>query len=153
MNKPGMFPAWLPLRLSQPRRLSRCLLALAVAGAWLGPGAYAADRADLAQAQQVYQQERAACLAGRTGQDRDSCLREAQAALKEASSARADDPAQLERNRLRRCDDLAAQAREACLRMMRGEGEQGGSVEGGGIVRRIVTVLPAPSGAASAPGR
>jgi hypothetical protein len=145
MNKPGMFRSLMrwPLRLP----------ALALVGALLLPGAFVADRAALAQAQQVYQQERAACLAGRTGQERESCLREAAAALKEATSVQpAADPAQLERNRLRRCDDLAAQAREACQRMMRGEGEQGGSVEGGVVVRRIVTVIP-PAGAASAPSR
>lgn len=101
-------------------------------------------------AQRLYQQERAACLAGTTGQEREACLREAAAALKEASSGRFnDDAAHIERNRLRRCEDLAAQDKLDCERAVRGEGEASGSVQGGGVVRRIVTVVPAP--AASAP--
>ena len=109
-----------------------------------------ANQAAVAAAQKLYQQERAACLAGTTGQDRDACLREAAAALKEASSGRLnDDATQAERNRLRRCEDLAAQDKLTCERKLRGEGETSGSVQGGGVVRRIVTVVPAS--AASAP--
>lgn len=127
--------------------------ALLCLSAVLGMGANdanAADKAAVAAAQKLYQQERAACLAGTTGQEREACLREAAAALKEASSGRFnDDAAQLERNRLRRCEDLAAAEKLTCERKLRGEGESSGSVQGGGVVRRIVTVVPAP--AASAP--
>lgn len=114
------------------------------------PSGNAARQAADFAVQKQYQQERAACLAGTTGQEREACLREAAAALKEASSGRFnDDAAQIERNLLRRCEDLAAQDKLSCERKMRGEGEASGSVQGGGVVRRIVTVVPAP--AASAP--
>lgn len=114
------------------------------------PSGNTASQAAASAAQKLYQQERAACLAGTTGQQREACLREAAAALKEASSGRFnDDAAQIERNRLRRCEDLPATEKLACERTMRGEGEASGSVQGGGVVRRIVTVVPAP--AASAP--
>lgn len=108
------------------------------------------DKATATAAQKLYQQERAACLASTTGQEREACLREAAAALKEAGSGRFnDDTAQIERNRLRRCEDLAAQDKLICERNMRGEGETSGSVQGGGVLRSIVTVVPAT--AASAP--
>ena len=114
------------------------------------PSGNAAHQAAVSAAQKLYQQERAACLAGSTGQEREACLREAAAALKEASSGRFNDDALLiERNLLRRCEDLAAQDKLICERKMRGEGETSGSVQGGGVVRRIVTEVPAP--AASAP--
>ena len=145
-----------------PRLVQRLTLtALFCLSAMLGTGAGDANAADkavakpgdkaaMAAAQKLYQQERAACLAGTTGQEREACLREAAAALKEAGSGRFnDDTAQIERNRLRRCEDLSAQDKLICERKMRGEGETSGSVQGGGVVRRIVTVVPAP--AASAP--
>lgn len=114
------------------------------------PSGSAANQAAVSAAQKLYSQERAACLAGTTGQEREACLREAAAALKEASSGRFnDDAAQLERNRLRRCEDLATEDKLTCERKLRGEGEASGSVQGGGVVRRILTVVPAP--AASAP--
>ena len=153
-NAPALLPLpWLLLKLA--------LAALACLGAMLIIGARDASAADKAAvkpaekatataAQKLYQQERAACLAGSTGQERDACLREAAAALKEASSSRFnDDAAQIERNRLRRCEDLAAQDKLICERKMRGEGETSGSVQGGGVLRSIVTVVPAT--AASAP--
>lgn len=137
------------LRTARRSISPRCLAASAAMFVLVAPSAFGADRAALAQAQKLYQQERAACLEGRTGQDRETCLKEAVAALKEASSTRTEDAAQLERNRLRRCDDLSATEQAACLRTMSGEGEVRGSVQGGGVVRQIVTIIPAP--AASAP--
>lgn len=121
-----------------------------VAKAGTKPSGNTSSQSAVSAAQRLYQQERAACLAGTTGQEREACLREAAAALKEASSGRFnDDAAQAERNRLRRCEDLAAQDKLDCERAVRGEGEASGSVQGGGVVRRIVTVVPAP--AASVP--
>ena len=99
-----------------------------------------------ADAQLIYQRDRAACINGQTGQDRATCLREAGAALQEARRGRLDDgQAQFEQNRLARCDSHPAEDRQACIRWMNGEGFTSGSVAGGGIYRELVTpVVPAP---------
>jgi hypothetical protein len=76
--------------------------------------------------------------------DRATCLREAGAALQEAKRGRSGDAqGAYERNRLLRCDRLAAEEREDCLRRMRGEGTVSGSVESGGIYRELRTTVPA----------
>jgi hypothetical protein len=121
-------------------------LLLCAAGAMLGATvAVAADRSSLADAQKVYQADRAACISGKTGQDRATCLREAAAALQEAKRGRLDDgQAQFEQNRLLRCDKQPPEDRPDCIRRMNGEGTTSGSVEGGGIYRELVTPVAAP---------
>ena len=116
---------------------------LCVAGMLLiSTSSIAADRTG---AQAVYQQDRAACNSGQTNQDRATCLKEAGAALVEARRGGLDDgQGQFERNRLLRCDNQPPQDREDCVRRMNGEGFTSGSVEGGGILRELVTpVVPA----------
>ena len=109
--------------------------------------AVAADAGSQANAQKVYQRDRAACLEGRTSQDRDTCLREAGAALQEARRGRlTDGEAEFERNRLLRCDQQPAEDRQACVRRMNGEGITSGSVEGGGIYRELTVPVAAPRG-------
>ncbi len=119
-------------------------LALCAAGVLLSATAAAADRGNRSDAQAVYQRDRAACINGQTSQERATCLREAGAALQEARRGRLDDgQAQFERNRLIRCDSQPPQDRPECVRRMSGEGSTSGSVEGGGILRELVTpVLP-----------
>jgi hypothetical protein len=120
-------------------------LALCTAGALLGATtAGAAGSGKLSEAQATYQQDRAACVSGRTGQDRTTCLKEAGAALQEARRGGLDDRrAEFERNRLLRCDNQPPQDRQDCVRRMNGEGTTSGSVEGGGILRELVTpVVP-----------
>ena len=117
---------------------------LCIAGALLiSTGSIAADRTG---AQAVYQQDRAACNSGQTSQDRATCLKEAGAALREARRGGLDDgQSQLEKNRLLRCDNQPPQDRDACVRRMNGEGVTTGSVDGGGILRELVTpVEPLP---------
>jgi len=112
------------------------------AGAVLVAGMAAAAGPDLTDARTRYEQDRAACIGGHT--DRATCLREAGAAFDQAKHGRiGDDPSSYERNRLLRCDRLAAGEREDCLRRMRGEGTVSGSVEGGGIYRELRTTVPA----------
>lgn len=121
-------------------------LALCAAGALMSAAvAVAADRGKLSDAQRAYQKDRAACLSGQTHQDRDTCLREAGAALAEARRGRLDDgEAQFEQNRLARCEKQPPEDREYCVRRMKGEGTTSGSVEGGGIYRELVVpVVPA----------
>ena len=116
-------------------------IAMCVAGALLGATvALAADRIDVSAAQAAYQRDLAACNSGQTNQDRPSCLREAGAALQEAGRSRPDGkPDQFEENRLLRCDSQPAEDRQDCVRRMNGEGTTSGSVDGGGIIRELVT--------------
>lgn len=115
------------------------LLSLACATAVL-----AAQAGDAADAQARYRSERAACLDGRTSQDRATCLREAGAALQEARRGRLqDDETAFYRNRITRCDPLPPQDRQDCIGRMNGEGIARGSVEEGGIYRETRTVVPA----------
>lgn len=121
-----------------------CLAALA-----LRP-AHAADDATTR-----YQQERAACMAGDTGQSQRDCLREAGAALAEARhgtlEARRGTP-DYDANRLARCDALSGEDHQACVARMEGQGSTSGSVAGGGIYRELAVPEPAASAApASAP--
>ena len=106
--------------------------------------AEAADRGKLSNAQTIYQRDRAACISGQTSQDRATCLREAGAALQEARRGNLDDgQAQFEQNRLLRCENQPPEDRPDCVRRMKGEGSISGSVEGGGILRELVTpVVP-----------
>lgn len=91
-----------------------------------------------------YAKERAMCFAGKAGQDREACLRDAaaarDAARREAPAAAAGaDPARLERNALERCRALPESYRRDCESRVRGGGESSGSVEGGGVLKQSVT--------------
>ena len=119
------------------------------AGTLLITGAAIAAAPDKnSDAQKIYQQDRAACMSGQSNQDRATCLREAGAALQQASRGRLDNgtdgQAQFERNRMIRCDSQPAQDRDDCMRRMHGEGITRGSVESGGIYRELTTTVPAP---------
>ena len=143
--------------LSRPRardggargRAAATLAAALFAGAWCTAGAALAAPAGAASAQQVYQADRAACNAGRSNEDRATCLREAGAALQEARQGHlngtAEDQATLQRNRLARCDRHQGAERDDCVRMMQGDGTSSGSVARGGILRELTTVVPAGS--------
>jgi hypothetical protein len=120
-------------------------LALCAGAMLLATAATAADRGTDAQAQ--FRNDRAACLNGQSNQDRATCLKEAGAALQEARRGRLDNgrdgESQFEKNRMLRCDSQPAQDRADCLRRMNGEGTTRGSVESGGIIRELVTTVPA----------
>ena len=121
-------------------------LALCTAGALLcAATAAAADRGRLSEAQSTYQKDRTACINEQSGQDRATCLREASAALQEAKRGGLnDDKARFEQNRLLRCDSQPLADRADCVRRMNGEGTTSGSVEGGGILRELVTPVVPP---------
>jgi hypothetical protein len=113
-------------------------------GAMLVAGTAAAAGGKLSEAQARYQQDRAACISGQSHQDRATCLREAGAALQQAKrGGLGDSQNSYEQNQRMRCDRLAAEEREDCLRRMRGEGTVSGSVESGGIYRELRTTVPA----------
>lgn len=92
-----------------------------------------------------YQSERADCLDGSSHQDRQTCLREAGAALAEARRGTlvSGDPSTFERNAKLRCDSLPPADRTACEARMSGRGTVSGSVEGGGVYRELVEIVPA----------
>ncbi len=103
-----------------------------------------AAAADMSEAKARYQQEREACISGRSHQDRTTCLREAAAALAEAKRGNLDaaEMGRYEQNQLMRCDAHPADDREDCLRRMRGEGTISGSGEGGSVYRELRTTTP-----------
>jgi len=103
-----------------------------------------------------YRRERAACMSGQSNEDQQTCLKEAAAARFEASRGglTTPTPRQLVQNALLRCQAQPIADRDACERMVRGEGRQEGSVAQGAVVREIGTTQIAPAaGAASAVSR
>ena len=117
-------------------------------GALLIPQFPAAAAAESdATMRQRYMQERETCLAGRSHQPQDVCLREAGAALDAARRGQltAEDPARLAANALARCDARPADQREMCERMVRGEGTVTGSIDSGGFVREIRVIVEEPA--------
>lgn len=139
-------------------RIRNTLLALTVCAA--SGLAVAANEADL-KAQ--YEQERARCLSGSTGQDQASCLRSAGAAYDSSRQGRMNDAnSSYRENAMSRCRVLPAADRVDCESRIDGRGTTSGSVSGGGIVRETVTptaplapvapVAPVVPGASTAPG-
>lgn len=101
----------------------------------------------MSDAQATYQQDRSACLNGRSAQDQATCLKEAGAARAAAQRGNlTDGPGQLRRNAKDRCSALSGGERSDCLARMNGQGTVSGSVEGGGILREKVTIEPSPAG-------
>lgn len=97
-------------------------------------------------AEATYREARAVCLSGRSQQDSATCLKEAGAVLAEQRGGRTDNSvsaAMLRANALKRCEAQPPQARDECARLARGEGSQEGTVKGGGVIKEIVTQVPA----------
>jgi len=110
----------------------------AVSPVWAAP--------PLAPIESTYQQERAACLSDQSQHERTSCLREAGAVRAEARTGRlapGTTPAALAHNALQRCKGLPRENQVICERMVNGEGSASGSVAGGGLIRELVTEVPA----------
>ena len=104
-----------------------------------------------AAANAVYQRERAACASDATPQGRVTCLKEAGAAYAEAKRqllGNGEGAQALQQNAERRCDQVAIADRDHCLRKARGEGTASGSVDGSGVLKTLVTPVPAPPSAA-----
>ena len=103
---------------------------------------HAAD-STTAQAQQRYRQDMAQCNSGQSSQDRRTCQLEARNALAEARrGALSVTGADLQGNAQLRCAAHQGGDRTACEARMRGEGTVDGSVDGGGILRKSVIVVP-----------
>jgi hypothetical protein len=85
-----------------------------------------------------YQAERATCMNGQSNQARETCLKEAGAALQESRRGRlSDDQAADHQNALLRCNALPVDDRDACQRRIEGEGTTSGSVLQGGLLREL----------------
>ncbi|MEO8123974.1 MAG: hypothetical protein ABI633_07990 [Burkholderiales bacterium] len=95
-------------------------------------------------AQQRYEQDRAACAAAKPGADRSTCMKEASAALAATRSGELDKVKPSPDNALERCKPLPEAERKECEARMR-SGTVSGSVEGGGVLRELVTTVPAAS--------
>ena len=93
------------------------------------------------EAQQRYQSERAACMNGTSNQDRATCLKEAGAALQEAQRGHTSTAsgADLQRNRLARCEALPPRDHDECVLRMSGAGQASGTERDGGILREVTT--------------
>jgi hypothetical protein len=100
-----------------------------------------------------YQRERAVCETMTDAARRTSCLRDAGAARAEAlrgelgTGQSAEDRA---RNAVARCKVHPPERQALCERMIRGDGTVSGSVEGGGVLRELIT-LERPSAPATTP--
>ncbi len=127
--------------------------------------ARAADPAPAAAAKSTYAKDRADCDAGRTAEDRTTCLKEAGAAQEERKRNRLDNTGSMRQNAVDRCNAISGKDKTDCLARIEGpmssdqQTKTSGSVAGGGILRETktttvgtpVVVVPAAP-AASAPG-
>lgn len=123
-----------------PRILSAACLLAACAAAQAAP----ADAA----ARERYQQDRQTCMTGNPVQGRETCLKEAGAALQAARSGQLTSQetaaSGYERNALQRCEVFKTPVdRDACMARVR-SGTQDGSVAGGGILMEATTQVPVP---------
>lgn len=134
---------------TRPREIALALT-LGFAMLWSAAAAVAAGAANK-EAESRYRAERAACLEGRSSQDRTTCLKEAGAALAEARREGQTRPVQPDylANALARCQRVPAVERADCERLVQGQGSSNGSVAEGAIVRQMVSKSVTP--AASAP--
>ncbi|HEX2542094.1 MAG TPA: hypothetical protein VHM00_13540 [Caldimonas sp.] len=93
----------------------------------------------------AYTKERADCEAGRTAQDRATCLKEAGAAADERKRNRLDNSGSLPQNAAERCNALTGTEKSDCLARAKGTstGNQktttSGSVGGGGVIKETTT--------------
>lgn len=131
-----------------PIRIPHACLAAAVLALSLPVWAQGASASGKAAIEANYQRDRAACAAITVPTDRSNCLRDAGAARAQAlrTGPRTTSPEELARNAVQRCQRQPAEQKAICERMARGEGSVSGSVEGGGVIRELVTQeqLPPP---------
>lgn len=119
-------------------------MVLAAGGLLLATGgAMAADGDRRGSNSGAIAQERQNCMDGKTNQDRATCLREAGAAKQESQRGNLRDTGDYSSNASKRCETLPADQKADCERRSMGEGNVSGSVGSGGVVRELVTPIPA----------
>lgn len=101
-----------------------------------------------------YAKESAACSRIAEHGARANCLSEASTRLAATQPTAPGENAELLRqNAIKRCEALPEPERKECLLRMQGQGTVSGSVEGGGVLRELVTREVGVPAAASAPLR
>jgi hypothetical protein len=136
---------------ARSRRLS-LLAASALAGALASPLLFAQQPVAATSApmtpQARYLKDRANCEAGRTDEDRATCLKEAGAVLEESKRHRLDNNGSPVSNATQRCSALPDKDRAGCLARVVGPNPPNervttsGSVAGGGILKETTTTTP-----------
>lgn len=91
-----------------------------------------------------YQAEVQACTSGRTQQDLETCLREARNARADKQRGALSADPQVQANARARCEPLSGEEKAACEARVLGLGQASGSVEGGGVIRQVETVVMPP---------
>lgn len=129
---------------------------LLIAGALLSFSALSATPAPTPSAQAAeinakFEQDKANCLTGKAGAERNACMKAATKARSSARNAPIYDDATYRHNRFDRCRVLSGDEARDCFARMKGEGTTSGSAEGGGIYREKVTIEVGPVPTAPAP--
>ncbi len=121
------------------------LAGLVVVGIAAGLAAPPSHGADATPAKSTYVKERADCDAGRTAEDRATCLKEAGAAQDERKRNRLDNSGSMRQNAIERCNTVAPKDKADCLARIEGPSQANqttttsGSVAGGGVIRETKT--------------
>ena len=111
----------------------------------------AAGTATAGAAKSSYDKDRADCEAGRTAQDRATCLKEAGAAADEKKRNRLDNAGSARQNAVDRCNSVPASDKADCLARIEGSAAANqqtttsGSVAGGGVIRETKTTTTGPA--------
>ena len=126
--------------------LATWAIAAAAAIAWAP--VYAGDTSTSTTAKSTYLKDRAACDAGKTAEDRATCLKEAGAAEQERRRNTLTNDGSARQNALDRCNALPTKDQAACVARIDGpmnpnqSVSTSGSVAGGGVLRETTTVTP-----------
>jgi len=126
----------------------RIYLPFAIATLLLAGNACGATAKDNAELNAQYQSEKEACINGQSHQDRATCMREAGAAYRDAQQGKLGNDMssqQYRKNELTRCKALPPQDQEDCRLRIDNPSALDGSVNSGGILRKSVTIIPAPA--------
>ena len=88
------------------------------------------------------QSELAACVSGKTQQDRETCMTEVRNANAAKRAGKVDNSGgRFKQNALSRCDVFQGEEQIACQARVVGYGDAAGSVAGGGVIRQVETVV------------
>ena len=128
------------------KKLNTALGAFALAALAASGSALAGDATASAAAKAQYDQERARCMSGSTGQTQDTCLRSAGAAYAEAKQGRLENPSTTYRqNALARCKGLpAADQADCALRVDQGT-PRSDVTRGGDLKETVTTTVATPA--------
>lgn len=128
------------MRLTFLPKARCCAVAMLMTFTALGSIAITTQAADQ---NATIQKERSDCVKGNSQQDQATCLREAGAAKQEAQRGNLRDSGDYQSNANSRCASLPAAQKTDCERRVNGEGSVNGSVGSGGMVKELVTPVPA----------